>query len=73
MPRVGIIVEGIDAGNYVAVVDEDKGFTLDAVYREQALENKARFDFAIPGRYINTLAMLQQKYRIKNLGFAFAI
>ena len=52
IPRINfVITEGQDEGNYIAVVHEHHGtFYLDAVYREPKINNRARFDIALPGR-----------------------
>ena len=49
------IVEGQDEGIYSAVIatyESSEVFYLDAVYREPAIEKRARINFAIPGRFV---------------------
>ena len=45
-------VQGQDEGNYRAVISEqsDGTFSLDAVYRESAIDNKTRLNIVFPGR-----------------------
>ena len=46
-------VEGQDEGRYsaaIAAYEDGDMFCLDAVYRKQPLENRARLSIALPGR-----------------------
>ena len=64
------IVEGQDEGTYSAVIatyESSEMFYLDAVYRDQPIENKARIDCVLPGRFGNQLNKINVQYIIGNI------
>ena len=53
IPALKFTVEGQDAGEYIAVIDEPQGtFVLDAVYSEPPRECRVKYDIALPGRLV---------------------
>ena len=55
------IVEGKNEGIYSAVIatyESSEMFYLDAVYREPAIEKRARISIALPGRFGSPLILI---------------